>query len=154
VPAGNAVRVLRSGAVLLFVPLLAGCPIPVPGGYEAGSRENVPAESMDWIAAGTTTREEVLMRLGEADAAAPDGSWLAYGSAYSEGGVVFVIFASGSAAGAGGEHMEYRRLIVRFDQDAKVAHVDLVTRECWQAIVAIDGADGRSAPCLDIRSAE
>lgn len=56
------------------------------------------ADLMDFLEEGRTIREDVLMQMGEADAAAPDGSWLAYGSAYSEGGVIFVIVGGGSAA--------------------------------------------------------
>jgi len=151
---GRVREAARCGAILISVLPMAGCPIPVPGGYAASSRENVPAEPLDWITTGVTTREDVLMQLGEADAVATDGSWLAYGSAYSEGGVIFVIFGGGSAAGAGSEHMEYRRLVVRFDEHGVVTNADLVTRECWQAIVAIDGAGGEGNPCLDIRTAE
>lgn len=150
----RSARILRAGAVLAVVAVLCACPVPVPSGYEAFSRENVPAEPMDWITPGVTTREDVLMQLGEADAAAADSSWLAFGSAYSEGGVVFVIAAGGGAAGAGSEHMEYRRLLVRFDDAGRVASVDLVTRGCWESIVAMGNAGGRDTPCLDIRARE
>ena len=149
-----AACLLRAGAVLAVVAVLSACPIPLPSGYAASSRENVPAEPMDWITPGVTTREDVLMQLGEADAAAADGSWLAYGSAYSEGGVLFVIAAGGGAAGAGSEHMEYRRLLVRFEGDGRVASVDLVTRGCWESIVAMGNAGGQDTPCLDIRPRE
>ncbi len=113
--AGNALGVLRCGALLAAVLALAGCPIPLPAGYQASSRENLPAEPLDWVTVGVTTREDVLLKLGEADGEAPDGSWLAYGSAYAKGGVLFVLFAGSSAAGAGGETVRYHRLIISFD---------------------------------------
>jgi hypothetical protein len=40
----------------------------------------------------------MLLLLGEPDGAAADGAWLAYGSIYSKGGVIFVLFAGGSPA--------------------------------------------------------
>ena len=101
--ARHALGVLRCGALLAATLVLVGCPIPLPARYESSSRENLPAQPLDWVTVGVTTREDVLLRLGEADGEAPDGSWLAYGSVYSKGGVLFVLFAGGGAAGAGSE---------------------------------------------------
>ena len=63
---GRVREAARCGAILISVLPMAGCPIPVPGGYQASSRENVPAEPVDWVTTGVTTREDVLMQLGEA----------------------------------------------------------------------------------------
>ena len=149
---GRMPGALRWSAVLIVAPFLAGCPVPMPAGYQASSRENFPAESLEWLATGITTREDVLMRLGEADGAAADGSWLAYGSAYSDGGVVFVLFAGGSAAATGTEQVEYRRLVILFDERGVVTGTDLVTLDCWESMAAIGNTIEESDPCLDIKS--
>jgi len=59
----NAVGVLRCGALLAATLVLAGCPIPLPARYESSSRENLPAEPLDWVTVGVTTREDVLLKL-------------------------------------------------------------------------------------------
>jgi hypothetical protein len=152
--AHNALGVLRCGALLAAMLVLAGCPIPLPAGYEASSRENVPAEPLDWVTVGVTSRQDVLLKLGEADGEASDGSWLAYGSAYSKGGVLFVLFAGGGAAGAGGERVEYRRLIISFDDRGRVSAIDPVTRDCWESIFGMGSSGAQSPPCLKVDSRE
>jgi hypothetical protein len=146
--------VLRYGAPLAATLILVGCPIPLPAGYESSSRENVSTVPLDWLTVGVTTREDVLLRLGEADGEAPDGSWLAYGSAYSKGGVVFVLFAGGSAAGAGGERIEYRRLIASFDDRGVLSAIDTVSRNCWESVFGMGSVGGQSPPCLEVGSHE
>ena len=152
--ARHALGVLRCGALFAATLVLAGCPIPLPARYESSSRENLPAEPLDWVTVGVTTREDVLLRLGEADGEAPDGSWLAYGSVYSKGGVLFVLFAGGGAAGAGSEHVEYRRLIISFDDRDVVSAIDPVTRECWVSMVGMGSSGAQSPPCLTVDSRE
>jgi len=44
-----------------------------------------------FIVSGKTTREDVLLELGEADGKALDESWLSYGCAFGRGGVLFVM---------------------------------------------------------------
>ncbi|MCU0975882.1 MAG: YjgB family protein [Steroidobacteraceae bacterium] len=150
----GAPEVLRWAALPAVALILAGCPIPLPAGYEASSRENVSAEPLDWVTIGVTTREDVLLKLGEADGAAPDGTWLAYGSAYSKGGVVFVLFAGGSAAGVGSERMEYRRIVISFDEKGVLSAIEPVTRDCWEGILGMGSSGERSPPCLKIESRE
>ena len=152
--ARHALGVLRCGALLAATLVLVGCPIPLPARYESSSRENLPAEPLDWVTVGVTTREDVLLKLGEADSEAPDGSWLAYGSVYSKGGVVFVLFAGGSAAGGGSERVEYRRLIVSFDDRGVVSAIDTVSQDCWEGIIGIGSSGARSPPCLKVDSRE
>jgi hypothetical protein len=150
---GNLGR-LRWALLLAAVPALAGCPVPLPPGYQAASRENVPAEPLDWLAVGATTRTDVLLKLGEADGAAPDGSWLAYGSAYSHGGLLLVLAAGSGAAAGGGESVEYRRLIISFDAGGLVTDVDFVTRDCWEAIFGMGSSGVQSPPCIKIGERE
>lgn len=128
--------------------------MPLPSGYEATSRENVPAEPLDWITVGVTTRTDVLLKLGEADGAAPDGSWLAYGSAYSHGGLVLVFAAGSSAAAGGGQSVEYRRLIISFDTTGLVTAIDFVTRDCWQTVLGVGSSWAESPPCVKIGARE
>lgn len=152
--ASGSLGSLRWLVLLATVPALAGCPVPLPSGYQAASRENVPAEPLDWLTVGVTTRTDVLLKLGEADGAAPDGSWLAYGSAYSHGGLLLVMAAGGSAAAGGGQSVEYRRLIVSFDAGGLVTAVDFITRDCWEAIFGAGSSGGQSAPCVKIGERE
>ena len=147
-PASQRHSILRGVMIVPAALALTACPRPLPSGYEADSRENVPAAPLDWIAPGVTTREDVLLRLGEADGEGVDGSWLAFGSAYSKGGVAFVVLAGGSGAAAGGENIEYRRLIVSFDERGRVLAFDLVSRECWESSFAMGSSDSRTPPCL------
>lgn len=143
---------VASGLLLASVVLMAGCPIPLPSGYNASSRENISTETAMRLETGLTTREEVLLALGEPDAAGPGDSWLAYGSVYGKGGVVFVLCAGGSCGGAGGEKMEYRRLVVTFDEQGVMANAEFVDRECWEGILALESAGSRSPPCVQINA--
>ena len=113
--ARHALDVLRCGALLAATLVLVGCPIPLPARYESSSRENLPAQPLDWVTVGVTTREDVLLKLGEADGEAPDGSSARLWFGRPKGGVLFVLFAGGGAAGAGSERVEYRRLIISID---------------------------------------
>jgi outer membrane protein assembly factor BamE (lipoprotein component of BamABCDE complex) len=141
-------KILGTSVILAVSLFLAGCPVPIPSGYASSSRENLSAEVTDQLVPGVTTREEVLLLLGEPDGVGPNASWLAYGSVRGEGGVVFVIFAGGSAAGAGGEKMEYRRLIARFDERGVMTNAQFVDRECWEGIGGMGNAGGRTEPCI------
>ncbi len=143
-------RYISTGALLAVVALMAGCPIPLPSGYTASSRENISADVTVQLEAGVTTREEVLLLLGEPDGTGPDDAWLAYGSVYGEGGVVFVICAGGGCGGTGSEKMEYRRLVVTFDEHGLMMNAEFVNRECWEGIIGMGSAGGRSPPCLQI----
>lgn len=136
----------------LLAGMLAGCPIPIPRHYDITSRQNLGPDIQSALVPGVTTREDVLLLLGEPDGAAEDGAWLAYGSIYSKGGVVFVLFAGGSAAGAGSEKIEYCRFVVTFDADGVVREANFVSEECWEAVVGMGSAGGRSDPCMDIAS--
>lgn len=66
--------------VVLALWLLDGCiVVPVPVNYHKGdSRQNVRTKDTRWLISGQTTREEVLLRLGEPDEATEDGASLTY----------------------------------------------------------------------------
>jgi len=138
------------GAVLLLAFVLSACPVPLPSGYIGASRENLDIGVRNQLKKGVTTRADVLLLLGEPDGIGPDDAWFAYGSVYGRGGVLFVLFAGGGAAGAGGEKMEYRRLVISFDPQGLMTDADFVDRECWEGIVGVGSGGGRSPPCLKI----
>jgi len=106
------------------------------------------------IDVGTTTREDVLMLLGEPDAVAIDESWIAYTSAYTLGGVIILAGAGGGVGGVGGELMRYRRLIVEFDSQGRTTAVVFEYKRCsaFGAFGLSNNAKGiESKPCLDVR---
>lgn len=135
--------------------LLAGCPVPLPYGYSESSRENLTEESAYQLVPGVTTREDVLLLLGEPDGVGPDESWFAYGSVYGKGGVVFVICAASDCGGAGTEKVEYGRLLVTFDDRGLITNTDFVSKDCWEGLLFIIGpsaAGNRSSPCLQVNT--
>ena len=140
----------RGGLLLCATALLVGCPVPLPSGYSALSRENIGEDLTVELTAGVTTREEVLLLLGEPDGAGPGDAWLSYGSIYGEGGVIFILCAGGSCAGTGAEKVEYRRLVVTFDEQGLMTNAEFVDRECWEGMVGL-GSSGVSSPqCMQV----
>jgi hypothetical protein len=129
--------------------LLAGCPFPIPPGYQA-SRANLEDRVPAFIKAGETTREEVFMALGEPDAVAIDETWTAYGSEYGQGGMGLVVFAGGGAAAVAGQSVRYRRLVIQFDPKGIVTATRFESSTCSQLMGGIGNAGGESKPCLDI----
>jgi outer membrane protein assembly factor BamE (lipoprotein component of BamABCDE complex) len=140
-------------ATLAFVGamLLAGCPVPLPPMYDSGSRQNVGERMPDFIVQGETTRDDVLLRLGEPDGRGPGDRWIAYGSSYRTGGVLFIIAVGGGGAAAGVESVRYRRLVVRFDDQGSVTGATFVERVCPSYSLLVSGSeDGQSTPCIDV----
>jgi len=140
------------GVILPAAVLLAGCPIPLPSGYSLVSRENLGAEVTNRLVAGVTTREDVLLRLGEPDGTGPDGSWLAYGSVSGRGGVLFVMCAAAECGGAGGEQVAYQRLIVSFDERGLMTNAEFVSRECWEGFIVMGRSGDESPPCMRVNA--
>lgn len=134
--------------------LLAGCPIPIPPGYDRDSRENVAATAPEAIKAGETTREDVLMLLGEPDVVAIDESWIAYASTYTSGGLA-VLVAAGSGAGVvGTANMRYRRLIIEFDPLGATTALVFESKRCFEygAVGLNNNLNSQAVgnkPCLD-----
>jgi len=130
-----------------------GCVIPIPSGNYRDSRENIADAAPVAIDVGTTTREDVLILLGEPDAVAIDESWIAYTSAYTLGGVVILAGAGGGVGGVDGELMRYRRLIVEFDSQGRTAAVVFESKRCsaFGAFGLSNNAKGvETKPCLDV----
>lgn len=142
---------LVGGTVLV----LSGCPIPILSGYERDSRENVPASAPEILRQGESTREDVLMLLGEPDAIALDESWIEYGSRYSLGGLYVFIPAGNGGGVLGTERIRYRRLIIEFDQAGVIIKVIMEKATCFEnaaGVFAMDSNEGAgvsSKPCLD-----
>ena len=138
--------VIMSMAVLL----LAGCPFPVPPGYQGNSRENLEDGVPVHIKSGETSREDVIMALGEPDAVSVDESWVEYGSAYCIGGMGVIVAGGGSAGAIAGYGMQYRRLIVRFDSLGFVTQPKFESETCLQFWGGAGSTGGETEPCLDI----
>jgi outer membrane protein assembly factor BamE (lipoprotein component of BamABCDE complex) len=130
--------------------LLTACPVPLPPTYDSGSRQNVGDLIPDFIVKGETTRDDVLLRLGEPDGRGPGDRWFAYGSQYSKGGVLFVMAAGGGAGAAGVESIRFRRIIVRFDENGIVTDSAFVERVCPRYTFGAGGQSDVSAPCVDV----
>ncbi|MGT2433400.1 hypothetical protein ACU4GI_02975 [Cupriavidus basilensis] len=150
---GSQIRSLAlAGGVVL---LLSACPIPILSGYEGDSRENVPATAPDTLRKGESSREDVLMQLGEPDAVALDESWMEFGSRYSLGGLFLFIPTWGGAGIVGTDRIRYRRLIIEFDQAGIISEVIMESTTCFEnaAGVIADQPHGdagvASKPCLD-----
>ncbi len=151
--ANSVIRAVAAASVGI---LTSACiPIPLVSGYDGGSRHNVPARVPDFVTQGETTRADVVLALGEPDRYAEDGSWLMYGSGYSQGGLALV--AVGAAPGAVGalgvaqEKMRYRLLVFRFDASGVVSSTELTEKYCpeW-SMVATPGPESAPIPCFDL----
>lgn len=134
--------------------LLTGCPFPIPFGYQGTSRRNLPESVPAFIRPGETSREDVMMHLGEPDSVAFDESWMSYGSVYCYGGLLFIAGGGSSLGGAGSRKMLYSRLILPFDVCGIVTQPIYETKSCLQLVGFVSSAStdkgGSSAPCLDI----
>ena len=137
---------------ILTSTLLTGCLFPVPPHYDQYSRENVEGKVPEFITSGVTTREDVMMALGEPDGVALDESWFVYGSAYCEGGMG-LFMAAGSAAGViATTAVQYRRLTLQFDPHGVVTQPTFEALTCAQYWGGMSNSPlQESKPCLDIQ---
>jgi hypothetical protein len=109
-------------AVLCAI-VLAGCLI-IPVDYHAtGSRQNVTAESTNALRLQATTREEILLALGEPDFASEDGR--RFGYLWTKVKAIWVV-ASYGGAGAGGEITRSYLLETSFDPSNRLSDVRLL----------------------------
>jgi hypothetical protein len=121
-------------------------------GPREDSRTNVPEAVALWIVAGQTTRRDVLLGLGDPDGKAPDEHWFTYGSAISHGGIEGAAVGFGNAGSLGRESVEYRRLIVRFDDNGVVSSVDWQNKRCTEYPQGSDSTGYvTTVPCVDIQ---
>ena len=132
---------MKALGVLLLALAMTGCvPIIYPARYEKPSRQNLTDTVPAFIETGRTTMADVVLALGDPDTVAADESWIAYASAYREGGggAVLVLAGGGQVGLLGGarKQMLYRRLLVRFDAVGNVLAQDV----------------GSAPPCFDVDS--
>lgn len=107
---------------------LSGC-VVIPVNYHAaGSRTNVRTETRSELHVGVTTREEVLLLLGEPDVASEDGQVLGY--AWTKVGAIVIVTGGYGGGGAAGEIGKSFALKLTFDADDRLAEVDLL-RNWW-----------------------
>jgi len=135
--------------------LLTGCLFPVPPHYDQYSRENVEEKVPEFITSGVTTREDVMMALGEPDGVALDESWFVYGSAYCEGGMGLFMAAGGAAGVIATTAVQYRRLILQFDPHGIVTQPTFEALTCAQYWGGMSNSPlQESKPCLDIQGCD
>lgn len=150
---------MRALGVLLLALAMSGCvPIIYGARYEASSRQNLTDEVPAFIEAGRTTMAEVVLALGDPDTVAADESWVAYASAYREGGGgAALVLAGGSQMGLLGgarEQMLYRRLLVRFDAAGLVTSASLDLVHCGNNEFFLGVTAGSDPPCFDVSGLE
>lgn len=140
---------------ILTSSLLTCCAFPVPPHYDQYSRQNVEEKIPEFIKPGVTTREDVMMILGEPDGVALDESWLVYGSAYCQGGMG-LFMAAGSAGGViAATAVQYRRLILQFDPRGVVTHPTFEAVTCAEYWGGMSNSPlEQSKPCLDIQGCD
>jgi len=141
---------LQVATGLMVVALLPACviPLPIQEAYRHGSRENLGAAAKESIVAGKTTREEILLRLGQPDGAALDESWLLYVCVRSKGGVLVFIYPSPAMPAF--ETVDYTRLVVYFDEAGVVERAQFEQRTCRETEFITQGADVKPRPCIDV----
>lgn len=112
-------------AVLLL--LSAGCvPIPTPELVSHGSRLSIPEETLKLVQTGSTTKEDVLLVLGEPDMGSKDEKNFLYWTASSQGvwisGAPFLILAGDLT-----RHLYV--LLMEFDENDVVERIQLKMRD-------------------------
>lgn len=94
---GPACRTLGFVTMIAALSLLAGCLIIPVSYYPTGSRHNVAPGTTDVLHPGVTTKEELLLMLGEPDFVSEDGQRLGY--AWRKIKVVFLAQVSSELLG-------------------------------------------------------
>jgi len=116
------------GAVVTVALLCAGC-LVVPTGEWATSRNptrgRIERGALDTIQPGVTTREDVLLRLGEPDATLRDERLFGY--CWSMNVAVFIPLVSGPATGLPRRYL----LLIEFDEEGRVKRSELKSAFLW-----------------------
>jgi len=148
---------MKAFFLLLLALGMSGCvPIIYSERYEKPSRQNLTDTVPDFIEAGRTTMADIVLALGDPDTVAADESWIAYASAYREGGggAALVLAGGGQVGLLGGarKQMLYRRLLVRFDAEGIVTDATLDVVKCGNNQFFLGQAVGEAPPCFDVDS--
>ena len=104
--------------IILLPAILCGClPIPaLPTGDRPGTRQNITDAVPKFIIAGTTTRAEIILKLGNPDHRGSDDSCFVYVRESEEGGVAF-LYGGGMRGGVTGIPVTFKILSVRFTNE-------------------------------------
>lgn len=143
---------LTLAAACLIGALLGACvPIPTGEGYASGSRGNLAEKAPEFIIPGKTTREEVLVELGQANRTEVDGSLVCYQSALQRGGTLLMGVMPRPFPGVGSADVEFRRLVVFFAKSGVVERVQFERVFCNE-VTAFGGMVQRK--CFDAAGKE
>jgi outer membrane protein assembly factor BamE (lipoprotein component of BamABCDE complex) len=120
----------RCGSILMMLMLCACTPLPIPiyiPGDNTKARMTLDESAVASIRPGVSTRESVLLALGEPGEVAPDARWITYAAQISDGEwrLVYGGIANYQILYGSGERVRYRTLLVFFDADSRV-------RDLWQ----------------------
>lgn len=135
-PASHGVRWQRLMgwlAILFLCGLSGGCLILPMNYHTAASRHNINLQTTNLLAIGSTTKQEVLLTLGEPDFSSPDEQRLGY--LWSKVKCVWAI--GGMGGGAAGEITRSYLVETSFDSSNRVSGVRAL--RSW----------GESAPATD-----
>lgn len=103
--------------------LLSGCIVIPADFYAYGSRHNVTVETGSKLKPGITTREEVLLMLGEPDYGYNDDELIL---AYKWEKVRAIAVAGGPGGAGVGAIVKYNQLNIKFDENDRVSEVGLI----------------------------
>jgi outer membrane protein assembly factor BamE (lipoprotein component of BamABCDE complex) len=101
------------GCILVSV-IGIGCMIPL-NSHVSDSRKNVQGGSLPTIIPGQTTREEILLTLGEPDAVYYNQTEFSYSSEK----VLLIWFIAAGGGGAAGKVKKKNKLIITFDEKGR-----------------------------------
>lgn len=139
-------RPVCAGFLALSVLLTSCVIIPMPPTSVAGVRDNIGGRVPGFIVPGVTTREDVLMHLGDADSFSGDQSELYYTNRDTRSGfLAFIVY--GGAAGYGYTKELHRILVVEFDKAGLVHRTRFETETCSEHFIGV-GKGESSRSCV------
>ncbi len=106
------------------VALLAGCIIIPTNYYQSASRENINLQTTNSLAPGVTTRQEMLMKLGEPDYVTEDGQRL--GFAWTKVKAIWALI--GQSSSLAGEVWHNYFLETSFDSSNRLSDMHYTNR--------------------------
>lgn len=109
--------------LLLASSLVASCFIPMSY-WAAKSRQNVTPGTREELQPGVMNIEDVLLELGEPDVVSDDGRHLGYEWTRVKG----LLLVGAMYAGSVGEVTRTSRLELAFDEQGRLASVDIVSK--------------------------
>jgi outer membrane protein assembly factor BamE (lipoprotein component of BamABCDE complex) len=126
-PVRMAVAAMAAMAALaaMVAVALTGCVVIPVDYYDSNSRRNITPDTASSLVPGVTTREEVIMRLGEPNHVADDGRRIGY--AWEK--VKAIVAAGYGGSGGAGEIERGYLLEITFDHRNKVREVNF--RKKW-----------------------